>query len=399
MWNTSDANFSCYHESVLSYRYIAVTWGVVVAVTGTVGNVLTLLALAIQPKLRTHFNLLIANLTVADLLYCTILQPFSVDTYLHLHWRTGATFCRVFGLLLFASNSVSILTLCLIALGRYLLIAHPKLFPQVFSTKGLVLALVGTWVVALASFAPLWPIYILVPVVCTCSFDRIRGRPYTTILLGIYFVLGLSSVGVFYCLIHRQVKRAAQALDQYKLHQASVPSKHVAGTNEAMTSGLRELDSGMASGGPSTGISSEPVSAATTQTLEGNSSEVENHKVAKQMAEKSPPEVPAKARPTKGGQKAQDSPSEFGKVTRMCFAVFLCFTLSYIPFLLLNILDARLQAPRVAHMLAANFTWLNGCINPVLYAAMNRQFRQAYGSVLKRGPQSFRRLQSFRRFR
>ncbi|KAM9673281.1 G-protein coupled receptor 84 [Trichechus inunguis] len=395
MWNTSDANFSCYHESVLGYRYVAVSWGIVVAVTGTLGNVLTLLALAIQPKLRTPFNLLIANLTLADLLYCTLLQPFSVDTYLHLHWRTGANFCRVFGLLLFASNSVSILTLCLIALGRFLLIAHPKLFPQVFSAKRVVLALVGTWVVGVASFAPLWHIYILVPVVCTCSFDRIRGRPYTTILMGIYFVLGLSSVGIFYCLIHRQVKRAAQALDQYKLRQASVRSNHVAGIDEAMPGRFQELDSGLSSGGPSEGISSEPVSAATTQTLEGNSSEVGNEgksKMAKQMAEGSPPEAPAKARPTKGAQKAQDSSSEFGKVTRMCFAVFLCFALSYIPFLLLNILDARVQAPRVLHMLAANLTWLNGCINPVLYAAMNRQFRQAYSSILQRGPQSFCRL-------
>ncbi|XP_058598492.1 G-protein coupled receptor 84 [Neofelis nebulosa] len=393
MWNTSEANFSCYHESVLGYRYVAVSWGVVVAVTGTVGNVLTLLALAIQPKLRTRFNLLIANLTVADLLYCTLLQPFSVDTYLHLHWRTGATFCRVFGLLLFASNSVSILTLCLIALARYLLTAHPKLFPRVFSAKGMVLALVSTWVVGVASFAPLWRIYILVPVVCTCSFDRIRGRPYTTILMGIYFVLGLSSVGIFYWLIHRQVKRAARALDQYK--QSSIRSNHVAGTDEATPGRFQELDSGRASGRPSEGISSEPVSAATTQTLEGDSSEVEDHpsrEVGQQVAEKSHPEAPAKSRPTKRAQRTQDSPSEFGKVTRMCFAVFLCFALSYIPFLLLNILDARVRAPRVVHMLAANLTWLNGCINPVLYAAMNRQFRQAYGSILRRGPQSFRRL-------
>ncbi|XP_036771237.2 G-protein coupled receptor 84 [Manis pentadactyla] len=397
MWNTNlNTNFSCYHESVLGYRYVAVSWGVVVAVTGTIGNVLTLLALAIQPKLRTRFNLLIANLTVADLLYCTLLQPFSVDTYLHLYWRTGATFCRVFGLLLFASNSVSILTLCLIALGRYLLIAHPKLFPQVFSAKGIVLALVGTWVLAVASFAPLWPIYILVPVVCTCSFDRIQGRPYTTILMGIYFVLGLSSVSIFYCLIHRQVKRTARALDQYKLHQASIHSNHVAGTNESIPGHFQELDSSrLASGETSEGISSEPVSTATTQTPERDSSEVgdqHSNKVAKQMTEKHLPEAPARTGATKAGQRAQESPSEFRKVTRMCFAVFLCFALSYIPFLLLNILDAKVQAPRVVHMLAANFTWLNGCINPVLYAAMNRQFRQAYGSLLKRGPQSFRRL-------
>ncbi|KAG8518311.1 G-protein coupled receptor 84 [Galemys pyrenaicus] len=396
MWNISDANFSCYHESVLGYRFVAVSWGVVVTVTGTVGNMLTLLALAIQPKLRTHFNLLIANLTVADLLYCTLLQPFSVDTYLHLHWRTGATFCRVFGLLLFTSNAVSILTLCLIALGRYLLITHPNLFPQVFSAKGIALALVGTWVVGVASFVPLWSVYILVPVVCTCSFDRIRGQPYTTILMGIYFVLGLSSVGIFYCLIYRQVKRAARALDQYKLrvHQASIHSNHVAGTDMAIAGRFQELDSRLASGEPSEGISSEPVSAATTQTLEEDSAEVEgqsNSKMATQMAKKSPQEASTNTKPTKGVHRAQDSPSEFGKVTRMCFAVFLCFALSYIPFLLLNILDARVQAPRVVHMLAANLTWLNGCINPVLYAAMNRQFRQAYTSLLK-GPQSFRRL-------
>ncbi|XP_004601902.2 G-protein coupled receptor 84 [Sorex araneus] len=395
MPNTSDINFSCYHESVLGYRYVAVSWGVAVTVTGTVGNVLTLLALAIQPKLRTRFNLLIANLTVADLLYCTLLQPFSVDSYLHLRWRTGPTFCRVFGFLLFTSNSVSILTLCLIALGRYLLIAHPKLFPRVFSAKGIVLALAGTWVVGMGSFAPLWSVYVLVPVVCTCSFDRIRGRPYTTILMGIYFVLGLSSVGVFYCLIHHQVKRAARALDQYKLRQASVRSTHVAGTDEAIPGRFQELDSGVVSGGPSEGITSEPVSTATTQAPEGDSAEVEkqSHGVgAKQITEESSPGAPARAKATKGARRAQESPSEFGKVTRMCFAVFLCFALSYIPFLLVNILDARVRAPRVVHMLAANLTWLNSCINPVLYAAMNRQFRQAYGSVLRRGPQSFRRL-------
>ncbi|XP_008837359.1 G-protein coupled receptor 84 [Nannospalax galili] len=393
MWNVSDVNFSCYHESVLGYRYFAVSWGVVVAVTGTVGNVLTLLALAIQPKLRTRFNLLIANLTLADLLYCTLLQPFSVDTYLHLHWRTGATFCRIFGLLLFASNSVSILTLCLIALGRYLLIAHPTLFPQVFSAKGIVLVLVGTWVVGITSFVPLWRVFVLVPVVCTCSFDRVRGRPYTTVLMGIYFVLGLSSVGIFYCLIHRQVKRAARALDQYRLRQASICNHHVTEMDEAMPGHFRELDSGVASRGPSEGISSEPVSAATTQTLEGNSSEIGgqgNRKAAQQTAEKGPPEERPKAQA--GARRAADSPSEFGKVTRMCFAVFLCFALSYIPFLLLNILDARGRAPRVIHMVAANLTWLNGCINPVLYAAMNRQFRHAYRSILKRAPQSFRRL-------
>ncbi|XP_036617325.1 G-protein coupled receptor 84 [Trichosurus vulpecula] len=389
MLNTSDdANFSCYHPSVVDYRYVAVVWGVVVAVTGTAGNLLTLMIVGAQPKLRTHFNLLIANLTLADLIYCALLQPFSVDSYLYLRWRAGATFCRVFGLLLFATNSVAILTLCLIAFGRYLLIAHPTLFPRIFTAKGVALALFGTWVLGMASFAPLWPIYILVPVVCTCSFDRIRGRPYTTILMGIYFVLGLSCIGIFYCLIHRQVRRAAQALDQYKLRQTSFRPGNVAGAGEALPGHFQELDSGLASGVTSQGTSSEPGS-----TLESDSSKIgsqENNRLSR--VEKNSQRVATHMLPAKVPKKAQDGSSEFGKVTRMCFVVFLFFSLSYIPFLLLNIFDARVQAPRVLHMLAANLTWLNGCINPVLYAAMNRQFREAYGSILRRGPQSFRRL-------
>lgn len=47
-------------------------WGGAGAMTGTMGNMLTLLALAIQPKFCTHFNLLIANLEVADLFYGTL---------------------------------------------------------------------------------------------------------------------------------------------------------------------------------------------------------------------------------------------------------------------------------------------------------------------------------------
>uniref|UniRef100_A0A671TFM5 G-protein coupled receptors family 1 profile domain-containing protein n=1 Tax=Sparus aurata TaxID=8175 RepID=A0A671TFM5_SPAAU len=84
----------------------------------TVGNLMTILAFAIDPHLRTRFNVLIVNLALADLLYCTILQPISVDSYLHLRWRTGHLWCRIFGLLVFVSNCVSIITLCLIAGGR-----------------------------------------------------------------------------------------------------------------------------------------------------------------------------------------------------------------------------------------------------------------------------------------
>ncbi|XP_063152666.1 G-protein coupled receptor 84 [Candoia aspera] len=381
MENLAD-NFSCYDPSIVGYRYVSVTWGIVVTIVGTVGNVLTLLAYAADTKLQTRFNLLIVNLTLADILYCTFLQPFSVDSYLHLYWRSGADFCRVFGMLLFVSNSVSILTLCLIAVSRYLLIANMAQFDRIFSRLGVVLIALGTWVVAIVSFAPLWPVYVLVPKVCTCSFHRIRGRPYTTILLAFYFVVGLSCVGVFYFLIHRKVKGAAQALDQYKLKKASLKGAHIAGTSSATPGQYNELDSGVDSVGASQHSCEALPSESTSKTSIPPS--VESNTAPPMAQPVGPPPMAQPVGPSKKGAlcRTKDSHSEFHRVTRMCFVVFIFFVVCYIPFLLINIFDAKNRAPTVLHMIAANLTWLNSCINPVLYAAMNRQFREAYKGVV-----------------
>ncbi|KAM4044776.1 G-protein coupled receptor 84 isoform 1-T2 [Anomaloglossus baeobatrachus] len=363
--------FSCYHPSIVDYRYFAVTWGIIVSLVGTVGNVLTVIAFALDKKLQTRFNLLIINLTVADILYCTFLQPFSVDSYLHLHWRSGASFCQIFGMLLFVSNSVSIMNLCLIAISRYILITNNKLFDRIFSKTGATIILLTTWVAGFASFAPLWPVYVLVPKVCTCSFHRIRGRPYTTILMGFYFVVGLSCVGIFYLLIHLKVKSASKALDQYKITNVKNTKANVSNANSGVNSKYHEVEDS----GVDTGASSEVISEHVTtskSTVTSNSTD---------YVRSAPSTVP----------QPKDSGSDFKKVTRMCFVVFLFFVVSYIPFLLLNIFDAKNAAPQVVHMIAANLTWLNSCINPILYAAMNRQFCEAYKRVLLLIVNKFRR--------
>ncbi|XP_025047282.1 G-protein coupled receptor 84 isoform X1 [Alligator sinensis] len=351
--SVSDA-FSCYDPTIVGYRYVAVAWGSVVSVVGTVGNILTLLALVSEPGLRTGLNVLVANLALADLLYCTGLQPFSVDSYLWLHWRGGATACQAFGLLLFVANATSVLTLCLVAISRYLLIAGSPRSARLFARRRVALAAAGaTWAVALVSFAPLWPVYGFVPKVCTCSFHRERSRPYSTVLLGLYFIVGLGCVGAFYFLIYRRVRATAQALRRYQRSlrggQAGVPGQY------------HEMESGT-----DTGITQSSSDAAT------------GHSAVQQSCAVAPPPRPRE--PGAGGGK------EAAGVTRMCFAVFAVFVLSYAPFLAVTAGDARAVAPTGLHMAAAQLTWLNSCINPLLYAVMNRRFRHAYRTLLQAGP-------------
>ncbi|XP_061584279.1 G-protein coupled receptor 84 [Cololabis saira] len=382
--------FSCSSPSVQGYRYVAVLWGCAVTITGTAGNLMTIAAFALDSRLRTRFNVLIVNLAVADLLYCTLLQPISVDSYLHLRWRSGQLWCRVFGFLLFLSNSVSILTLCLVAVSRYLLVAKRSLFDRVFSNRGLVVLLCSAWALGLLSFGPMWQVFVFVPQVCTCSFHRTRGRPYTTIVLLLYFFVGLGCVGVFYLLIYRRVLSASQALLRYRFSRRSSrrkPALPAQGTD----------DSGVESGAAKTSTSEvscqvEPVKItcenppAPIQSADKNLNSPTAQKPT--LDDVVPKPSPAPADPSSNsGASSEDA--EIKRVTRLCFTVFLCFACCFVPFLLLTIADRQNRAPRILHMFCANLTWLNSCINPVLYAVMNRQFRHAYRRLLSRAAAPF----------
>ncbi|XP_036955741.1 G-protein coupled receptor 84-like [Acanthopagrus latus] len=392
---TEDVLLSCYNPSVVGYHYFAVLWGCAVTIIGTVGNLMTILAFAIDPHLRTRFNVLIVNLALADLLYCTILQPILVDSYLHLRWRTGQLWCRIFGLLFFLSNSVSIITLCLIAVGRYLLVAKRAVFDRVFSDLGLSL-LISAWTLGLTSLGPLWHGYVFVPKECMCSIQRKTYHPYPTILLFFYFVVGLGCVGTFYFLIYRRVRIASLARLRYRFSRRSSRKKPASSAQDTNDS---ELERGVANT-CSCEISSQAELVPTRDDINSEkSSQLTAHSSAMaESATKSPPDVittppsPTPA-PTNAVSLSHCTASandrEIKHVTRMCLAVFLGFVFCFVPYLLINIGDKHNRAPQVLYMVCLNLTWLNSCINPVLYAVMNRQFRQAYHVLLTRAAAPF----------
>ena len=389
---TEDVLLSCYSPSVVGYHYVAVLWGCAVTIIGTVGNLMTILAFAIDPHLRTRFNVLIVNLALADLLHCTILQPILVDSYLHLRWRTGQLCCRIIGLLLFLSNSVSIITLCLIAGGRYLMVAKRAVFDRVFSDLGLSLLIISAWTLGLTSLGPLWPGYVFVPKVCLCSIDRKTYHPYPTILLIICFVVGLGCVGIFYFLIYRRVRIASQALLRYRFSRRSSRKKPASSAQDTNDSGVESSVVNTCSCEMSSQAEPDPTIDEIKSSLSTHSSATAESatKSTHEIVSTSPSPSPA---PTNAASSSHCTASEDDKemkhVTHMCLAVFLGFVFCFVPYLLINIADKHDRAPWVLYMFCRNLTWLNSCINPVLYAVMNRQFRQAYHVLLTRAAAPF----------
>ncbi|XP_072345170.1 G-protein coupled receptor 84-like [Scyliorhinus torazame] len=369
--NSSFSNLTC-HPAVVNYRYFGALLGILVTAVGTVGNVMTVLAFATDRRIRTRLNVLILNLTVADLIYCAFLQPVTTDTYVHFAWRQGATMCRVFGLVLFLANSVSIFSLILIAMSRYVLISDTRRFGRVFSRRTMPFFVALSWLLGLALLGPLWNIYVFLPSVCTCSFHRERGRPYTTILTIFMFGLGLGCIGIFYFLIHRKVKAVDQALKGHRLEAEG-------GGRIPNAAHASAADSGIADGPSVNSLSGEAAARSTDAT---------NADVAAPSGEIAPQGGECA---TSSSQSKRSSSGEFQKVTRMCFAMFLVYVTCYFPFCFLHVVDGKKRAPVLVHMVAANFTWLNSCINPILYAIMNRQFKDAYWGVFRKAAKLFTR--------
>uniref|UniRef100_A0A671UX29 G-protein coupled receptors family 1 profile domain-containing protein n=2 Tax=Sparus aurata TaxID=8175 RepID=A0A671UX29_SPAAU len=318
-------NFSCYSPSADGYRYFAVLWGCAVTVVGTVGNLMTFLAFALQPNLRTRFNVLILNLALVDLLYCTVLYPISVDSYLHLRWRTGQLWCSIFSLVFFVLNAVSIGTLCLIAGARYLMVAKRAVFDRVFSDLGLSLLIISQWALALVTLGPLWPANRFDPKVCVCNIDHSKYHPYPIILLTFYFFGGLICVGTFYLLIYRHVQKSSQALLRYRFSPRRSGGKPDSPVQDAIDSGI-EISTANTCGQET--ISQDEINSE-------NSSQSAQSSAAAESATESPSEVvTASPSPTPAPANAASSPprssasgddEEMTHVAAMCLAVLLGF--------------------------------------------------------------------------
>ena len=71
------------------------------------------------------------------------------------------------------------------------------------------------------------------------------------------------------------------------------------------------------------------------------------------------------------------------KLSKTLFVIFISFVSCWTPYFLVNILDPdRSRFPVLVHRIVSWITFMNSTMNPILYAFMNRQFREGYITIL-----------------
>lgn len=69
------------------------------------------------------------------------------------------------------------------------------------------------------------------------------------------------------------------------------------------------------------------------------------------------------------------------RITKMVLAIFLSFVLCYLPITIAKIADKDVLYPTF-HIIGYILLYLSSCINPIIYVIMNKQYRQAYKTVI-----------------
>ncbi|XP_021474194.1 histamine H2 receptor-like [Oncorhynchus mykiss] len=121
------------------------------------GNVLVCLAVGLSRRLRRIANCFVVSLAVTDLLLGLLVLPFSATLELRSgHWPLGGTLCNIYVSLDVMFCTASILTLLAISVDRYLAISAPLCYPRRVTPPRVALAITTIWVTSLAmSFLPI----------------------------------------------------------------------------------------------------------------------------------------------------------------------------------------------------------------------------------------------------
>lgn len=96
-----------------------------IGITGFVGNLLVVITVIFNQSMRNTTNLLIFNLSFADLLFICFCIPFTAVDYSFGQWPFGLTWCKTVQYLIVVTAYISIYTLVLMSMDRFLAVCYP----------------------------------------------------------------------------------------------------------------------------------------------------------------------------------------------------------------------------------------------------------------------------------
>ncbi|KAG9353518.1 hypothetical protein JZ751_018188 [Albula glossodonta] len=191
-------------------------------VAGTAINILTIVCTAQYKKLRSHLNYILVNLAVANLLVSSVGSFTCFYCFAYRYMILGPIGCKIEGFTATIGGMVSLWSLAVVAIERYLVICKPI---ANFAFKGhhAIIGCVIPWIIALcAAIPPLcgWSRYIPEGLQCSCSPDwyttgnKFNNESFVMFLFCFCFAVPFTTIIFCYSQLLFTLKSAARAQEQ-----------------------------------------------------------------------------------------------------------------------------------------------------------------------------------------
>ncbi|XP_033994711.1 green-sensitive opsin-like [Trematomus bernacchii] len=185
--------------------------------TGTPINALTLLVTIQNKKLQTPLNLILVNLAVAGLVMCAFGFTITFVSSISGYFILGPTFCAMEGFMATLGGQVSLWSLVVLAVERYIVVCKP-MGSFKFSNTHAGIGVGITWLMAFACAAPPlfgWSRYLPEGLQCSCGPDYYTLAPgfnnesYVMYLFAVHFFTPVFLIFFSYGSLVLTVKAAA----------------------------------------------------------------------------------------------------------------------------------------------------------------------------------------------
>lgn len=322
---SSVLRFEDYPRDALTTGFVFL---VLMVIFGVLANAVSMLALVKSSKLHNATTALIVNLCFSDLLFSSTSTPFAVTVFWHGGWVYSHPLCVTYGISRFFNVGASVFTVIAITINRYVVIVKPMQYKRIFSPGNNLLVVTATWIITTLLIIPTaagaWGRFAWDHDIGTCSVVPKNGKSSKAFLFMVAYFLPTLFFVVCYSRIYWIVRKTQKNLRQYSTNHKS--AAYVANL-------LRRT---------------------------GGQQQVSEERV----------------------QKHQRRTDKDLRLLKMIFVIFAVFTWCYLPLLLLKAFRLLDNYPSIQVLAYLNF-YFSGCVNPIVYICMSREYRQAYRELFK----------------
>ncbi|CAH1791046.1 unnamed protein product, partial [Owenia fusiformis] len=211
----NDADVS---EFSLTERIILCVIHVIVTVLGTIGNLIVIASMTTKAQRNKAQNYFIISLSVSDLAVTAICVPINIAAMCYNGPVLGDILCDIQAFVIDTSCCVSLFSITMVAINRYVRIVHPALYPRLYDTKVCKVIVVVTWVTAgLLLTPPLagWGDYHYEPRNFSCTLDWVYDYSYSIFVSVMAIVWAEVTICACYVRIVQVVRKSHRTITHY----------------------------------------------------------------------------------------------------------------------------------------------------------------------------------------